>query len=82
MKKYGRELMTRAGYPQNKVSKAVEALGEDFPDHSYVIDSREARRLGLRVYNPAADTIPLIDSISEMCGKMTIIGRISVKPQP
>ena len=72
MKKYGRELMSRAGYTKEKVTKAVEALGEDFPDHSYVIDSIEARRLGLRVFVPRDEAVPLVQAMADICGGTTI----------
>jgi hypothetical protein len=77
MKKYGRQLMTRVGYPPRKVGQVVDSLGDDFPDHSYIIDSREARALGLRVENPHHELTACVEQMADFCGEMTIIGRIS-----
>jgi hypothetical protein len=82
MKKYGRQLMRRANYPLSKVSSVVESLGDDFPDHSYIIDSREARELGLRVENPKPEIADCIENMSNFCGETTIVGRISANAKP
>jgi hypothetical protein len=77
MKKYGRQLMRRAGYPAGKVNKVVESLGDDFPDHSYIIDSREAYELGLRVENPKPELTGCVEHMADFCGEITIVGRIT-----
>jgi hypothetical protein len=77
MKKYGRGLMTRAGYPISRASKVVEKLGEDFPDHGYIIDTREARELGLRAESAKPEIASIVEIITSFCGGKTIIGKIS-----
>lgn len=82
MKKYGRQLMRRANYPVAKVNQVVESLGDDFPDHSYIIDSREARDLGLRIENPKPDISDCVERMACFCGDVTIIGRITAGQKP
>jgi hypothetical protein len=82
MKKYGRELMVRAGYSSVRATKAVDALGDGFPDHSYIIDSREAREVGLRTENAKPDVVAIIDKMTSDCGLATIVGRISSSMKP
>ena len=77
MKKYGMSLMNRAGYPTVRIKKIVESLGEDFPDHSYVIDLRDAQDLGLRAESPRHELTHVIETMAKVCGNATIIGRIS-----
>lgn len=77
MKKYGMSLMNRAGYPAVKHKKVVESLGEDFPDHSYIIDLRDAKDLGLRVESPRQEVANLVETMAKSCGDGTIIGKIS-----
>jgi hypothetical protein len=77
MKKYGRQLMKRANYPAARVNSVVESLGDDFPDHSYIIDSREARELGLRVESPRPELAECVEKMAGFCGELTIVGRIT-----
>src|ERR1700730_1527296 len=81
MKKYGRQLMKRAGYTGKALQSVVDSLGDDYPDHSYVIDSREAKDLGLRVENPKADIAPFIDEMRKICGCVTIVGKVTSSVQ-
>lgn len=77
MKKYGMSLMNRAGYPTVKNKKVVESLGEDFPDHSYIIDLRDAKDLGLRAESPRQELADLVETMAKSCGSGTVIGKIS-----
>jgi hypothetical protein len=77
MKKYGRELMCRAGYPGSRINKVVESLADDFPDHSYIIDAREAKELGLNTQSTRADLSPFVEQMVSTCGYAIIAGRIS-----
>ena len=77
MKMYGKQLMKRAGYPPKRLAAVVQSLGEDYPDHGYIIDAREARALGLRVETPKGDKGVCVETMSKLCGNITMIGRIS-----
>jgi ATP-dependent protease ClpP protease subunit len=79
MKKYGRELMGRAGYQAARINKVVQALSDDFPDHSYIIDTREAKELGLKAESARPQLSPLVEAMAPVCGDLTIIGRISAQ---
>jgi Serine dehydrogenase proteinase len=82
MKKYGKQLMKRAGYSTERVGKVVESLGEDYPEHAYIIDAREARELGLKVENPKPEVITHIEAMGDGCGVISIVGRISNALKP
>lgn len=78
MKMYGKQLMRRAGYPDNRLRSAIEALGENYPEHGYMIDANEARGLGLKVEVPKPDAAECVETMYNNCGStITIIGRIS-----
>ncbi len=77
MKKYGRQLMKRAGYSPKKVEAVIESLGEEYPDHGYIIDLREAQDLGLRAESPKAEVASFIEQMEKVCGCSTIIGKLT-----
>jgi hypothetical protein len=77
MKKYGDSLLVRAGYPASSSKKVVEKLSEEFPDHSYIIDCRDAKALGLRVEYAKPNLAPFVDTMATTCGELTIIGKIA-----
>jgi Serine dehydrogenase proteinase len=77
MKKYGLQLMKRAGYSERSAEGVIQSLGEEYPDHSYIIDSREAKDLGLRADYPKAELAPLIEDMGKVCGSTTVLGRIT-----
>jgi hypothetical protein len=77
MKKYGLQLMKRAGYSERSLEGVIQSLGEEYPDHSYIIDSREAKDLGLRADHPKAELAPLIEDMAKICGNTTVVGKIT-----
>ena len=77
MKRYGRQLMKRANYPVARANKVIESLGDDFPDHTYIIDSYEAKELGLRAETPKPEVSQCVERMADFCGSATIVGRIS-----
>jgi hypothetical protein len=82
MKAYGRELMRRSGYPLPRAFRAVDALGDNFPDHGYIIDAREAKELGLRVESAKQNLLPQVETMFKACGNIRVIGRITSSQQP
>ena len=77
MKKYGRQLMKRAGYSPKSVEAVIESLGEEYPDHGYIIDVREARDLGLRAESPKTEVASFIEQMEKVCGCQTIVGKLT-----
>jgi hypothetical protein len=70
-------LMKRAGYSEKSREDVIQSLGEEYPDHSYIIDTREAKEVGLRADYPKADLAPLIEDMGRVCGNETVVGKIT-----
>ena len=63
-------------YRQDEAEEIARALVEQYPDHSFVIDEREACEIGLRITSPTAEQDQIFDLMRPHLRRLTAVGRI------
>ena len=78
---YAERLLGR-NHSREKAHKIACALVENYPEHGFIIDSDEAKSIGLHVSDPTMDQLRIMDEVAKHLHNMTAIGRITERPVP
>jgi hypothetical protein len=78
---YARRLLRRQ-YGTDDANAIARQLVENYPEHGFIIDQDEAKTLGMRLKEPTADQLRIMDDIVEHLDGLTAIGRITERKIP